>query len=133
MSRSARIHLTLWDGEYDFQLRLGELQKLQEVCDAGPMHIRRRLLGDDWKVEDVRETLRLGLLGAGMKQDDALKLIKRHVDPPYLAENTINAMLVISASVAGVEDERLGEPRAGEGDGQSEESSPSPVSTEQEP
>lgn len=126
MSRSARVHLTLWDGEYDFQLRLGELQKLQEACDAGPMHIRRRLLSDEWKIEDVRETLRLGLIGAGMKQDEALTLIRRHVDPPHLAENTLNAVLVVSAAVIGVEDERLGEQPAGEGDRQSAESSPSP-------
>jgi hypothetical protein len=133
MSRSAHIHLALWDGEYDFQLRLGELQKLQEACDAGPLHIRRRLLSDEWKIEDVRETLRLGLMGAGMKQDEALTLIRRHVDPPYLAENTTNAFLVISASVIGVDDERLGEPLAEEGDRQSAESSPSPDSMEQEP
>lgn len=133
MSRSARIHLTLWDGEYDFQLRIGELQQLQEACDAGPMHIRARLLSTEWRVADVRETLRLGLIGAGMKQDEALTLIRRHVDPPYLAENTVNAVLVISASVIGVEEERLGEHPAKASDPQSEGNFPSPGFTDPEP
>ena len=50
----------------------------------GPMGLLRALLdGNAWP-NDVREVIRLGLIGGGMKSDRALVLIKRHVEArPY--------------------------------------------------
>ncbi|MCA2372202.1 gene transfer agent family protein [Agrobacterium genomosp. 3 str. CIP 111-78] len=39
-----------------------------------------RGIGGDWRVEDVRETIRLGLIGAGMTPTDAFIAVSRYVD-----------------------------------------------------
>ncbi len=39
-----------------------------------------RGIGGDWRVEDVRETIRLGLIGAGMTPTDAFVAVSRYVD-----------------------------------------------------
>lgn len=130
MSRGAEVSLSCWDGEHQFRLRIGELRQLQEKCDAGPMHIARRLADGSWLLDDIRETIRLGLIGAGIKQQDALRLVSEHVDSVPLIQNVVTAQAIILAAVMGVEDEPVGEaPAAGEGNASNEESSPSPPST----
>lgn len=39
-----------------------------------------RGIGGDWRIEDVRETIRLGLIGAGMTPTDAFVAVSRYVD-----------------------------------------------------
>ena len=39
-----------------------------------------RGIGGDWRVADVRETIRLGLIGAGMAPTDAFIAVSRYVD-----------------------------------------------------
>ncbi|WP_320188916.1 gene transfer agent family protein (plasmid) [Agrobacterium rosae] len=39
-----------------------------------------RSIGGDWRIEDVRETVRLGLIGAGMSPSDAYVLVSTYVD-----------------------------------------------------
>ena len=112
MSRKAEISLRCWDGEHHFRLRIGELMTLQEKCDAGPYHLVTRLADGTWRINDIRETLRLGLIGGGLNQEDARRLIEQHVDRVPLADNVPNASAVLLAAVIGVEDERLGEPQA---------------------
>ncbi len=58
-------------------LGLGELLELQEKCDAGPAQIVARLEGGTWRVQDLRETLRLGLIGGGMTPTDAMVKVRR--------------------------------------------------------
>lgn len=111
MSRRGDVTVRCWDGEYTFRLGIGELITLQEKCDAGPLHIAMRLAEKTWRVQDVRETLRLGLIGAGMDQEKARALIEQHVDRVPLLDNIHNAQAVILGAVAGVE-ESLGEPLA---------------------
>ena len=108
MSGTARAEISCWDGDHTFQLRIGEIRLLQEKCDAGPHHIFNRLGDETWRLDDIRETLRLGLIGAGLEQQKALDLIKRHVDSVPLLENVETARAVILAVLVGVEDEKLG-------------------------
>lgn len=133
MSRGGEITLQCWDGEHTFRLRLGELRTLQEKCDAGPMHLARRLADGTWRVDDVRETLRLGLIGAGVAQDVALRLVLEHVDNVPLIQNVFTAQAVVLAAVMGVADERLGETQAEEAPPPSAGSSPSPDSIQPQP
>jgi Phage tail tube protein, GTA-gp10 len=39
-----------------------------------------RSTGNDWRVDDVRETIRLGLIGGGMTPSDASVQVARYVD-----------------------------------------------------
>ncbi len=61
------VRLAFANGKYPFRLGGGEIRELQRVCDAGPMEIHRRLLSGTWRIDDVTETLRQGLLGAARK------------------------------------------------------------------
>lgn len=136
MSRRAEIRFD-WAGEERlFRLPIGQLAELQEACDAGPLAIMRRLENGGWRYQDVRETLRLGLVGGGMKDVPATKLVKRYVDAAPLGDNVPAARLVLAAAVLGVEDEPLAgaEPENAGGKGPAPESgSASATSTPQEP
>jgi hypothetical protein len=60
----------------------------------------------EWRVEDVRHTLRLGLIGGGMPASDAIKLVKRYVDDrPAWAENAKIAQGVLAMAIFGPAEE----------------------------
>jgi hypothetical protein len=109
MTRDARIELTIWDGDYEFRLGWGELAQLQEKCDAGPYVILNRINANAWRMEDIEGVLRLGLIGAGRRPEDATKLIKDHVKTRPAADYVVHASVVLSAALVGASDEAVGE------------------------
>ncbi len=106
-NRNAAVDLDFGGGTYRFRLAMGELEELQEVAGAGPYHSLRRLLAGDWHLQDVRDTIRLGLIGGGLPANDALKLTRRYVDerPDWLRNATL-AIAVLSAALAGAPEEQ---------------------------
>lgn len=105
-SRTAKIDLDWADGHHDFRLAIGELEELQEKTSVGPPVVLRRLHGGEWFVADVRETIRLGLVGGGMKATEALVLVRRYVDErPDWLNNALLARVIIEAALVGVADE----------------------------
>lgn len=145
MSRTALVELTFADGlgdgvdgKYRFRLAIKQLRELQELCgDVGPAVIAYRLQAGQWKVDDVVQPIRLGLIGAGMAADKALSLVKRYVetDPAdeMLIAHTHTAHAIVLASYIGVESEPVGEQRAAEGTTIQNDGSPSPRSSEPQP
>lgn len=138
MSRDCSVTLTWADGEYTFRLKLGQLRELQEKCDAGPNELLMRTFAGNWRVDDIREPIRLGLIGVSTKPADALKLVMRYVDEYPLGESVLVAQAILAACVHGVPDEEPGKPQAAKADGADpasfpEGNSPLPQSTEQEP
>lgn len=114
-SRDASLDVLFGDGEHKFRLAIGELRELEEKRDAGSPLILRRLLTGEWWVDDVREVIRLGLVGGGMPATDATKLVKRYVeDRPAWHENALIASTTLGAALMGVEDEEPGKSEAGE-------------------
>lgn len=105
MSRDASIVLAFGDGDHTFKIGWGQLAKIQEACDAGPFVILDRLASGRWKIEDIREPLRWGLIGGGLAPSEALKLIRDYVEdrPPH--ENLGIARQVMMAGVLGAPDE----------------------------
>lgn len=111
---------------------IGPLRRLQAACDAGPQFILNRLLDGSWRLDDLRETLLQGLIGAGMDQSVALDLVEAWFDPEPKQQFVPVATTILMAWLAGAEDEPLGEPE-GEGPEKSlspEESSASDPSSE---
>jgi hypothetical protein len=123
MSRHGDVTLDWGDGRYKFRLGYGEMLELQEICDAGPAVIAHRLRNDTYRVQDYRETLRIGLIGGGVEQGKALRLIKRFVDNQPPAENLLHAWIVLNAFLIGVSEEEVGKLL---GDGETMETSRSP-------
>lgn len=105
MSRDASIDLTWADGDYRFRLAWGQLIELQEKCDAGPFVILNRLQAGTWRVQDISNVIRLGLIGGGMKPVDALKLVRTYVEERPPMENVLTAQAILSAGVAGAPEE----------------------------
>lgn len=103
MSVSARITLPWADGSHSFRLAIGHLRELQEKCQAGPAEVLARLSNGSWRVDDIRETLRLGLIGGGATPMDALVLVSRYIDDRPLMENVRPAQAVLLAAVVGEE------------------------------
>lgn len=133
MSSNGSITFDWADGEHTFRLPIGQLRELQDKCDAGPMQILDRLMSRTWRVDDARETLRLGLIGGGMKPIEALVLTKRYVDEfgHSLIDNAMAAQNVLMAALAGVKDDPVGKDQAEES--QATGDSTSPPSMVQEP
>lgn len=109
MSRDASIELDFGDGTHKFRLAWGELCKVQEACDAGPYVVLERLTMGTWRMEDIREVIRYGLIGGGMVPGDALKLVREYVEERPPVENVIFARVILSTGLLGAKDETPGE------------------------
>lgn len=107
-TRSAKLEDEfVGEGYYALCLRIDELIQLQEKLGVGPNVIAQRLLRGEWLVEDVQQTIRLGLIGGGMSQRDAHDLVSRCVKEGHLMDYTVLAGRVILAALSGIEDEPL--------------------------
>lgn len=118
MSRNGDVLLE-WGGEERlFRLAWGELEKLQEACDAGPFHILAALRSGLPRLEHVLEPIRWGLIGGGVSVLDANKLVSLFVKERPLAENMITATAILTSALYGDADEeeedKPGKPEAGE-------------------
>lgn len=89
------------DGEYTFDLKLGEVRKLQDKTGLGPAVILRDLQNENWKVDHYRETLLQGLLGGGMDAKQANKLVREWVDERPAQESIIPAVTVLMSWILG--------------------------------
>jgi hypothetical protein len=99
--RLTAITLPWADGEFTFDLRLGEIRKLQDKTGVGPAVILNRIQTDQWKVDDYRETILQGLLGGGMEAGQARTLIKDWVDERPAKESLLPAQMILMAWLVG--------------------------------
>lgn len=105
MSRSAEITLDWADGTYPFALKWGQLIELQEKTDAGPFVVLERFSSGTWRVEEITNTIRLGLIGGGMPPIEALKKVRTYVEDRPPLENLTTAQAILSAGLVGAPDE----------------------------
>jgi hypothetical protein len=136
-NRNGVADLDFGDGAQRFRLAMGELEELQEKTGAGPFKVAQRLMTGDWLVADVRETIRLGLIGGGLHPLQALGLVRRYVDErPHWLANAAIAQIVLSAALAGAPEEEPGKEGAPEATNEASSfptaASPSAHSTEQQ-
>lgn len=111
MSRSGAITLEWADGEHRFRLPIGLIRELQEKTGHGPQSVYSRLaVTGEWQIDDVRETIRLGLIGGGIKPVEALSLVRRYVDEWPLLENVPIAAAIIGAALFSPPEDMPGEP-----------------------
>jgi hypothetical protein len=107
------VDITWAGGEHPFLLTIELLRALQDKCDAGPGWILNRLASGQWRVDDVIETIRLGLEGGGMKKADARKLVDQFVAERPLTLSVMTAQAVLMTALFGEPDDPVGEARAG--------------------
>lgn len=126
MSGTGRVTINWGGDEREFRLAIGQLRRLQEKTGVGPMAMATRLAGGTFMVDDVRETIRLGLIGGGMKPFDADALVKEYVDERPLLENVITAREIVMAALVGDMNDEVGKGIAGEAATGAANASPSP-------
>jgi Phage tail tube protein, GTA-gp10 len=103
MAVNGEVELTWGDGEHKFNIaKLKCILELEEKCGSGVAEVFNRIRDGRWKFNDIRETLRLGLIGAGMMPDRALRLINRYCDDRPWTENLLPAQAVLIAAMVGV-------------------------------
>ena len=115
------IKLNWPGGEHDFLLRIGELEALDDLTDAGVLDYRYRLsLGQPRgsliyapvKIRETRNCIRLALIGGGMKREDAERIEKQAFIDGDVGELNLLAFTVISNSLKAKAHDPLGEPEA---------------------
>ena len=113
MSRDASISLTWAGDERLFRLGIDQCLALEERRKCSLYEIMERLGGRKWFIDDLREPLRLGLIGGGMDGAPARKLVEKHVTAGNLMPHALPAHAVVLAAIHGVPDEKVGKAGAG--------------------
>lgn len=124
MSAPATRSIIWAHGEDQFCLsKVGLILDLEEKCKAGLAAILARIVNSQWGVNDIRETIRLGLIGGGMAPDKAMAAVRNHVDenPNGLTPSVMVAYAVLEAVLVGVPDDPVGKAVAGTGNLESTE------------
>jgi hypothetical protein len=102
----------VWAGGEDvFCLaKVGLILDLEEKCKAGIALILARIDSGIFGLSDIREPIRLGLIGGGMAPDKAMAKVRSHVDENPLAHSVLVAQAVLQAVLIGVPDDPVGKP-----------------------
>jgi hypothetical protein len=87
------------DGSYSFKLGYGQWLELQELLNCGPMELYVNLLGGKWRVEQIREIMRVALIGGGGDPSKALRLTRAYVEERPIMENVKLAIEIVAASL----------------------------------
>lgn len=127
---SALLTTTWGDDEHVFRLGLREIRQLQAKVDCGPEMLYSRIRAGNWYIDDLKETIRLGLIGGGMDEVKAANMMRDHFLAPYLQHKPI-AQAILLAALVGPPDDQLGKAgRGGETKKTRKAKSPSPPVSE---
>lgn len=83
----------------------GELRLLQDKHDLGPMAFEHHLRTGAWKVEQLADVIRFGLIGGGTSEADADRLVKSTIAAGYLLRYAPLAHAIILAALGPLEPE----------------------------
>lgn len=96
-------------GEHRFRLGIGEWRKLQDSCDAGPEEVLNRLRFGTWRVNDLIEPIRLGLIGSGeMTTAEAGPFVTGLWDQHNPVDFKLTALAILAEGLFGPEDDPVG-------------------------
>lgn len=123
------VDLAFGGDERRFRLGIAELIALQEKRNSGPMEIAARLQLGVWRVEDVTETLRIGLMGGGTEAKKARELVEATVRPGHITEHVLTARAVLLVALQGLPDDPVGKAPAAPDAPEATAASPQPPST----
>lgn len=85
------------DGEHAFAFDLATIETLERETDTGVPALVRGFLGSDYRATDLKNTIRLGLIGGGMDPEAAAKLVENYFLAHGLERCRIIAALALSA------------------------------------
>lgn len=119
-------------GEHTFRFAIGELRALEKSCDSGVAVVLTRLMGSQFRVDDIVEVLRIGLMGGGMNERAAMQTIEKAYPHANLYDLSVTAARVLATFVTWPTDNKeadnpLGESQAPTMTTANQDSSPSPT------
>ena len=92
------------DGDYTFALKYAAVAEYEKAEDKSLFATLRAALAGEWFLKDVREIIRLALIGGGTPPTDALRLVRDYVEARPLAENTTLFTDILAATFFGVDE-----------------------------
>lgn len=117
MSADGTITLVWGDGENKFRFAIGEFRELQEKINGrrmaigaplvGPMALLKLLQASDAWPDDIRDVLRIGLTGAGMKPPEAHRKLLQYFDRKPPLESMLTAYAVLLAGLTGAPEDEI--------------------------
>lgn len=117
--RTGKVTAFFGDGEHTFRLQppdaanpLALIEELQEKTGVGPYRLFRNIADEDFRVGDIREVLRLGLIGGGKSPAEAYKLVTRYFDREPIAEYATIALDIMVGMLFGHPVTEVPEPEA---------------------
>lgn len=120
-SIDAQVTLKWANGRHTFRLGWGELIMLQEECNAGPFEILMRFSRGNWRVQEISNVIRLGLIGGGLPPAEALTLVEKYVEARPPLENLVFARGILGVAVQGNPDEQPGKDPAAQDETEAEQ------------
>jgi hypothetical protein len=99
--RDGRVDLVFVGDERPFRLGIDQLLALEDACDAPLADIASRLQMNRWKLRDLIEILRLGLIGGGADPKSAKALVDQAVSPGRILQTVLTARIVLNAALMG--------------------------------
>lgn len=100
-------------GEHSFRLGIGELRAIEQRSEAGCAVVMMRLLSSQWKIDDVVQPIRLGLVGGGMSERDAQKALESALDIASPYSLAVTSADIIRRFIMWETPDQPGEQRAG--------------------
>jgi hypothetical protein len=85
-----------------FDLRIGEITALERICACGIYGIVARIVTHQAYAADIRETIRLGLVGGGMTDAESTRLVMESCDGYPLSEHMPLAIDILKCVVQGL-------------------------------
>jgi hypothetical protein len=86
-----------------FRLRVDQLLDLERQSNCGPQELAKRLVQGTWRLNDVRMTVGLALIGGGMEKTPAEKMMVEYFDGQPLQSMADLAASIVWAALIGAE------------------------------
>lgn len=118
MAMDGSVEFEWGSGLHKFRLGLDEARELQIKTGVGPYRLMRRIADGDWMIDDLRETIRIGMIGGGAAPGAAMNEIRIYFDKQPKTKHIEPALRILHAFHIGVDDEPVG--TAGNGSGKQE-------------
>jgi hypothetical protein len=134
MSHDGSVELYWGEGLTRFRLKIDQLLALESKFDCGVIEILDRFPARRWRLGEVKEIIRNGLIGAEIGLQKANSLVDTYFDKMGLAplEHVPFAHAILAVSLSGIEGQEQGEATAATSETEASASTP-PPSTDQEP
>lgn len=101
MAAYGEVSLPWADGDYTFRLGFKQISSFEEKFNTSFLAYCSRLASGDAKFSELRETIRLGLIGGGQDPGKALSLVKEYVEERPPSESLALAIIIAQSGAFG--------------------------------